>query len=149
MVCRQNGEIRVANFWKGLKMQGQDFALKLDLAGHAPSGTGGEEAPCEVPAGAKRHRNSHLILLPTQQRSLLPSGSPAGAKGHPSPLIYTPHFIALHPICCSCTSPGYLRGPFFALALDQPFVFSEPFSFLPPRSCRLTASLTPGLHFLT
>lgn len=100
--------------------------------------TGSEEAPCAVPAGAERHSPSRPILLPAQQPGLLLSGSPAGAKGHPSSLIYAPHFIALHPTCCSCTSLGHLHGPFFSLALDQTSALSEPFSFLPrvPAGCQ-------------
>ena len=105
-----------------------------------------------VPAGAERRSPSHPVLLPTQQRSLLPSGSPAGAEGHPSSLIYTPHFIALHPSCCSCTSPGYLHGLFFALVLDQPPALSEPFSFLPhvPAGCQhlYTKSLFLNVNFV-
>ena len=111
-----------------MKVHGQDFALWLEML-HQERGRGSGLQ------GSSRSRRVFLFTSRTASspaQSLLPSGSPARAKGHPASLRYTPHFIALHLTCCSRTPLGHLRSPFFALALDQRPVLAEPVS-LPPR----------------
>ena len=139
VACGQNREIWVTNFCKGVKAQGQDFALKLDLAGDAHQDREQGSALCSSSWCRKAFPfTSHTASSPTAgppplRKPSRSQGAPIFSYIHPTFHRSSSSLLFLHlsgaspwPILCS--------GPWPTFCTLRAFQLSS------PRSCRLSAS---------